>query len=341
MPTSAAPPRVSTSLGRLARQRSVRITAVVWLAANVVVLLIAGEALPFGWPAVSGSTVDHVVNTNIGMLGIFGLMTVTCLLTRHRVRPNLAARAPDLAAARRETLLLLAYGALGLILGFVLARLFGWHPFGLHLAGSIFGTHDHVAPVEAIAWAGYNVVVYALVPLAYFRRRYSAEQLNLVSSGRRSDARVIAVVLLIESAIQFATLSTAIGRLSAGQYLVGLPVTFVLYLAGAVLPAMIFIYCILVPRFLKLTGSTATTVVLGGITYTLLHLWDAWMLFTSPANWLLSIIFLFFTYFGPGMMKTVLTVRTGNAWTHVWAYHAIAPHTLIDAPHVVEIFRVR
>jgi hypothetical protein len=341
MPKTAAPPRASTSLGRLVRQRSVRITAVVWLAANVVVLLIADEALPFGWPDVPGSTVEHVVNTNIGLLGIFGLMTVTCLLTKRRVRPDLAARAPDLAATRRETVLLLAYGAVGLVLGFVLARLFGWHPFGLHLAGSIFGTHDHVTPVEAIAWAGYNVVVYALVPLVYFRRRYSAEQLNLVSGNRRSDARVIAVVLLIESAIQFVTLTTAIGRLTAGQYLVGVPVTFVLYLAGAVLPAMIFIYCILVPRFLKLTGSTATTVVLGGITYTLLHLWDAWMIFTSPVNWLLSIIFLFFTYFGPGMMKTVLTVRTGNAWAHVWAYHAIAPHTLIDAPHVVEIFRVR
>jgi hypothetical protein len=96
-----------------------------------------------------------------------------------------------------------------------------------------------------------------------------------------------------------------------------------------------------VPRFLKLTGSTATTVILGGVTYTLLHVWDAWTVLTSPDNLLLSVIFLFFTYFGPGMMKTVLTVRTGNAWTHVWAYHALAPHALIDAPHVVEIFRVR
>ncbi len=341
MPTTATPPHASSSLRRLAGQRSVRITAAVWLAANVAVLLVAGETLPFGWPGVPGSTVDHVVNTNIGMLGIFGLMAVTCLLTRHRVRPDLAARAPDAASARRETVLLLAYGALGLGLGFAVARLFGWHPFGLHLAGSIFGTHDHVAPVEALTWAGYNVVVYAVLPLAYFRRKYSAQQLNLVSSDRRSDTRVIAVVLLIESAIQFATLTTVFGRLSTGQYLVGLPLTFVLYLAGAVLPAMIFVYCILVPRFMKLTGSTATTVVLGGITYTLLHLWDAWTVLTSPANWLLSIIFLFFTYFGPGMMKTMLTVRTGNAWTHVWAYHAVAPHTLIDAPHVVEIFRVR
>ena len=341
MPTTAPPLGAVPAVRVVARQRSVRITTAVWLAANVVVLLVADEALPFGWPSMPGSTVDHVVNTNIAMLGIFGLMAVTCLLTRHRVRPDLAARAPDLATTRRETLLLLAYGALGLALGFVLPQLFGWHPFGLHLAGSIFGTHDHVAPVEAIAWASYNVVVYAAVPLAYFRRRYSAEQLNLVSSDRRGDARLIVVVLLIEATIQAASLTTVFGQLTTRQYLIGLPLTFALFLAGAVLPAMVFVYCILVPRFLKLTGSTATTVILGGVTYTLLHLWDAWTVLTSPANLLLSISFLFFTYFGPGMMKTVLTVRTGNAWTHVWAYHAVAPHTLIDAPHVVEIFRLR
>jgi hypothetical protein len=50
---------------------------------------------------------------------------------------------------------------------------------------------------EAMTWAGYNVVVYAVMPLAYFRRKYSAEQPNLVSSDRRGDARVIVVVLLI------------------------------------------------------------------------------------------------------------------------------------------------
>lgn len=341
MTTTTSASRTTTPLRTLARQRSVRITAVIWIAANAIVLLVADNTLPFSWPDVPGSSVDHVVNTNIGLLEVFGLMALTCLLTQRRDRPDLAERAPDLATARRETVLLLAYGALGLAGGFALARLLGWHPFGLHLAGSIFGTHEHIEPTEAITWAAYNLLVYAVVPLAFFRRKYSAEQLNLVSSNRRADARLIVVVLLVESTIQLATLATVVGELTITQYVVGLPATFVLYLAGAVLPAMVFIYCILVPRFLRLTGSTATTVILGGITYTLLHVWDAWTILTSPTDVLLSTVFLFFTYFGPGMMKTVLTVRTGNAWTHVWAYHAFAPHTLIDTPHVVDIFRLR
>lgn len=326
---------------QLLRQRSVVVTAALWLAANVVTLLLADNALPFDWPDVPGSAAEHVLNTNIGLLWIFGLMLLTYWLTRRRAIPDLAARVPDRATAWRETVLLIGYGILALAGGFVIARLFGWHPFGLHIAGSIFGSHSHVTPAEAIVWAGYNLVVYAVIPLGYFRRRYSAKDLGLVSQDRRGDLRLIIAVLLLESVFQAVTLQTAIGRLSLGQALVGIPLTFVLYLAGTVLPVMIFVYSLLVPRFRALSGSTATTVILGGVTYTLLHIWDTWTVFSTPANGALSIIFLFFTYFGPGMMKTVLTVRTGNAWTHVWAYHALAPHTLVDTPHVVPIFNLR
>jgi hypothetical protein len=86
--------------------------------------------------------------------------------------------------------------------GFLLARTFDWHPFGWHLAGSVFGTHEHVASGEAIVWAVYNLVVYAIAPLLFFRRRYSAEMLNLTSGDRRGDARLILAVLLIETVVQ-------------------------------------------------------------------------------------------------------------------------------------------
>lgn len=210
-----------------------------------------------------------------------------------------------------------------------------------HLAGSIYGTHEHVSPAESITWAAYNLVVYAVVPLLFFRRRYSTEALNLRSNNRRADTVLIGVILLIESLVQIAALDPQIFDLTAGQLVLGLPLTFTLYLAGAVLPAMIFIYAILVPRFLRLTGSTTTTVILGGLTYTALHIWDAWTIFNSPGNAALSIVFLLLTYFAPGMFKTVLTVRTGNAWVHVWAYHALAPHTLADTPHMVHVFHLK
>jgi hypothetical protein len=103
---------------------------------------------------------------------------------------------------------------------------------------------------------------------------------------------------------------------------------------------MVFIQCLLVPRYLRLTRSMATTVILGGVAYTVLHCFDAWLAYTTPAAAALSVIFLLFQYLGPSMIKTVLTLRTGNAWVHVWAYHAISPHTIVDAPLIAKISRI-
>ncbi|MGW7411599.1 hypothetical protein [Streptomyces sp. NPDC054863] len=336
-------PRPGLFLARLARRRSVQITVGSAALLVALLLLLARDALPFDWPAPGASrTVSgRLGDAALAFVEFVLLSLVVYALTRKREIPDIAARAPGRDLARRETLLLLAYGALGLALGYGLAELLGWNAFGFHLAGSIYGTHAHVAVAEAIGWAAYNLLVYAVLPLLYFGRRYTAEKLNLRSSNRRSDVIVILVVLVLETAVQIAALKPEIFDLSGRQLLLGVPLTFVLYLAGAVLPAMVFVYAILVPRFLRLTGSAATTVILGGLTYTALHLWDAWTLFDSPGDALLSLAFLLVTYFVPGMFKTVLTLRTGNAWVHVWAYHALAPHTLADTPSIVHIFGIK
>lgn len=339
-PASSPPGRPLWSRGL--RRRSLWVAAALWVAANCWVALTGGDALPFDWPArADRSVAGHLLDVNLGLVQVLLLMGVVYLITRRRTPPDVAARAPDRDLALRETLLLLGYGVLGLGVGFLLARAFGWHPFGLHLAGTIYGTHAHLEPAEVLTWAGYNLLVYAILPLIYFRRRYSAQALLLRSSDQGNDLLVIGVVLTLEAAFQIFAVQPEIFTLPPRQLLSGAAVTFVAYLAGAVLPAMVFVYAILVPRYLKLTGSVTTTVLLGGLTYAGLHLWDAWAVFTSPRGAALSLIFLLFTYLGPGMIKTFLTLRTGNAWVHIWAYHAFAPHTLIDTPHIVEIFKIR
>lgn len=55
---------------------------------------------------------------------------------------------------------------------------------------------------------------------------------------------------------------------------------------------MIFLTAILVPRYKKLTNSTAATVVLSGFTYASLHLTEYWTRYDTPAHALLSIIFI-------------------------------------------------
>jgi hypothetical protein len=82
-------------------------------------------------------------------------------------------------------------------------------------------------------------------------------------------------------------------------------------------------------------------VILGGVTYAAMHLVEGWSVFTTPRDIALSLIFVVLQYFGPGMIKTVITLRTGNAWVHAIAYHAIAPHVVVDTPLVVKVFGLR
>jgi hypothetical protein len=41
------------------------------------------------------------------------------------------------------------------------------------------------------------------------------------------------------------------------------------------------------------------------------------------------------------MVKSFITLRTGNAWVHTVAYHLVAPHLVIDTPLVVQAFGIR
>src|SRR5262245_50573924 len=263
-------------------------------------------------------------------------------LTRKRVVPDVAARAPERTTAAQETVALVGYGIVGLLGGWILGSALGFHPISFHLAGTLYGSTAPVSRAEVGVWAAYTFAVFAVASYWYFRfrRRYSATQLNLRSADRRNDLLVIVVILAVDGVTEPLGTSSAIFDLGLRQVALGAPLTFAVYFAGAVLPTMLFIQCLLVPRYLRLTGSTATTVILGGVTYTLLHCFDGWLAYTTPSAVALSLIFLFLQYLGPGMVKTVLTLRTGNAWVHVWAYHAITPHTLVDTPLIARIFRI-
>jgi hypothetical protein len=71
-----------------------------------------------------------------------------------------------------------------------------------------------------------------------------------------------------------------------------------------------------------------------------LHIVEGWSAFDSPRDAALSLIFVLLQYFGPGMIKSVLTLRTGNAWVHAIGYHAVAPHVIVDTPLMVKTFGI-
>jgi hypothetical protein len=237
---------------------------------------------------------------------------------------------------------MVSYAIVAQIAGAWLGHTVGHYAISLHMPGTLYGLSGPYTPREAVIWAIYNFVVYAALPFAYFRwRGYTLEQLNLRSNTWRADLVLILLVLVVESVVELFSLSAAIFSLSGRQLALGAALTFALNFFGTVLPIMIFIYCVLLPRYLKWTNSIALTILLGGLSYAALHVGESWADYSTLSSGLLSLIYLTLQYIGPGMVKSVLTLRTGNAWVHALGYHAFEPHVLIDTPTVVDIFQLR
>jgi hypothetical protein len=336
----SAPPMLS-ALRAVLRHRGVRAAATLWVIAYFVVLLLADGRLPFDRPAVAQfSFLTQLAAPSLTLIEIFVLVALTLLVTRRRVIPDMRSRAPDRPVAIRETGGVLVYAALAQVGGWILGPALGFRPFSFHIAGTVFGCAVPPAPAELWTWALYNFLLFAIAPYLFFRRRYSNADLNLHSSNRRNDALLILVVLTVEAAFELAVFDQNIFRLSARQFWLGAPLAFAVYFIGTVLPTMVLIYAILLPRYLKITGSAVSAVLLGGLTYAAMHIVEGWSAFDSPRDVVLSLIFVLLQYFGPGMIKSVLTLRTGNAWVHALSYHIIAPHVIVDTPLVVRIFGI-
>ena len=341
-PVATRSPSPASVLRAVAGHRGVQTAAVLWIAGTTTAWWLAGGALPFDRPAVARLPFAfQMAAPTVGLIEIFALMAVVFFLTRARAIPDMAARAPERRLALRETGLVLAYAALGQVGGWIVGPALGYRPFSFHIAGTVFGCTVTPKPAEVWVWALYNFLVFAVVPYLYFRRRYSNIELNLRSTDRRNDILLILVVLTIESAFELGALDRSVLGFNPRQALLGALLAFAVFFIGTVLPTMVLIYAILLPRYLKLTESTISAVMLGGLTYAAMHIVEGWSAFDSPRNTVLSLLFVLFQYFGPGMMKSVLTLRTGNAWVHALGYHAIAPHVVIDAPLIVKVFGIR
>jgi hypothetical protein len=325
----------------LLRERSVQIALLLWVACSAAIFPLSHGTLPFNQPRLAGTPFQaRVYGTIFGWLFALIFIAVTYALTRRRAIPDMASRAPNRVMALRETVGLWIYGAVVIAAGQIIGRRFLGEGFGLHLNGSLFGMTRMTTPTQAWVWAFYNFVLFAMAPYLVFRARgYSHEALNLKSANLRNDTLVILVVLGIEASVELAAGDFL--KLSAHQMLAGGALSFVIHLLGTGLPVMIFIYAILMPRYARLTGSTAATVLLGAASYAAVHIFEYWTVYDSLPHALLSLIFVMLTFITPGLVKSYLTVRTGNAWVHLWGYHAIAPHVTSDTPMIVEIFRIR
>ena len=262
--------------------RTVQFAAVFWLFGTAAAFVFVGaEGLPFGDRAGSPPAAE-LSNVWGGLVVALLLVAVIYGVTWRRTVPAMVARVPERSVARFELVMLVIYGVLAQLGGWLLGTVLGDHPISLHLHGTLYGAAHPVAPGYALLWAGYNFAFYAIIPYLIFRRRgYSNEQLSLHSSDRRNDMLLILVILGLESAVELTAVSSAIFNLDTAQLLIGIPASFALNLFGTVLPIMVFLYAIMLPRVLKLTGSRLSTIVIGGFAYALVHAFESWAAYDS------------------------------------------------------------
>lgn len=185
------------------RDRGLHVAVVLWvLACAGLLLLSGGDPLPVQRGAEPPSAVAEVVSEQLNLLVALVVIAVALVLTRHRAPVDLAARAPARARAGVETAALLVYAAVVTAGGLLLGQAAGEHAISLHLPGTIHGLHgDTLAAGWVALWAGYNLLLWAVVPYVWKRRLgYSTTQLGLRSSDRRGDAVLIVAVLALESA---------------------------------------------------------------------------------------------------------------------------------------------
>ena len=317
-------------IGWVVRQRALYVAVLLWLLLSGVGLLFSRYRPRFKGLVIGSS--EYLVLVVL----MFGLVM---LLTRKRPVIDLAQRAPESSIARRETLAM--WGYVGVVI--VVGRVIGQHLFGegiaLHLNGSLVGATRVQSPMEVYTWAAYNGILLALIPYVVFRMRgYSNQQLNLKSANLTSDLLVIAVVLAFSVGMDMT--GANIFQLTRHQQLVGGLMSFWLHLFGTDLPIMVVLYSILMPRYFKLF-SPMTAYLLGAVSYPTIHIFESGTRYNSIGAAAMSLTFVYLLFIPAGLMKSFLTWRTGNAWVHVWAYHAISPHVTVDTRLIVSDFGIK
>jgi hypothetical protein len=330
----------SSTLVYLIRQRSLQVALLLWVMISLGALWLCHGTMPLQIGPVPVNPAAQVIFSSIALLFLVLEVGLVALITRRRPVPDLAERAPERGVALRETAFLWMYGGMVLLAG----RFIGIHYFSeaiaMHLNGSIVGATRVQSPDEVYTWAAYNGILLGLVPYVVFRLRgYSNQQLNLKSSNLRSDVIVILVVLGIGCFLDL-TMGPNITNLTHHQQIVGGLLTFVVHMFGTDLPIMIFIYSILAPRYARLE-SPVTAFLLGAASYPAMHVFESWTRYDSLSHSVLSVIVVFLFFLPAGVMKSFLTMRTGNAWVHLWGFHAISPHVTVDTRLIVRDFDIR
>ncbi|MEM7332520.1 MAG: hypothetical protein AAF490_10540 [Chloroflexota bacterium] len=309
---------------KVGRNRSVQIA----IAFTVLGLTIYGLGGP-QIPAIAEMVPEQISGEFVLMPQFLVLSLIIYLITRNRTLPDFVARSPARDKAVQDLVIFGLYYFVAII---GLAS-FGitYHPPDLLAEGVNFGAQD------MINWMTINFIFYGAIPYLFFRWRGSSNiDLGLAGNNWSLDIWPLLAIGGIDAF--FAITTRGFLSLTPSQMVSAVPLTLIMYGLGAGIPIVIMTQAIVAPRIMMLTNSPITTVIVLTFTYAMFSSTDGGIVFESGGHAFYVILFWVTRNMGPGLVKAMLTVRTGNSWLHMIAFHVVSFHIWADAPTVAFLF---
>jgi hypothetical protein len=292
---------------------------VLWAVSWLIIILDGGRTLPYAPADRFGFFMGEVVTAI--------MVFVLIWLSRNRKpidhRSDLPIRQTSL-----ETVALLLYLVL---IAVIVGPMLGVRPH-IGSAGLDHGSmHAWSSQTvrSVMLWAGFYFCSIALIPFLVFTiwRGYSLKSmlLNFPEPKKWIPYSLITAVI---------SLGAFVGPAYFKLPLWGHLLTFLLFSLGTFIPVAILIQGLLAPRLAILTKSWISGSMLAGVTYGLYHSREFYLEWGTASQVAVSLAWITqLSFFG--VLKAVSTLRTGNAWIHIFNTHM--PH-LSEAPEIVRIF---
>ncbi|MEM7029119.1 MAG: hypothetical protein AAF629_05965 [Chloroflexota bacterium] len=309
------------------RNRSVQV-AIAFFALGLTVYGLGAPQIP-----VLAEMVPEQISEELAMIPQFlALALIVYLVTRTRPLPDFIARSPERGRAIQDLIIFAVY---------YFAAIVGLASFGItYHPPDVFAEGVSFTANNMVNWAIINLTFYGIIPYLFFRWRGSSNvDLGLAGNNWALDIWPLLVIGGIDAF--FAITTRGFLTLTSSQMVSAVPLTFLLYGLGAGIPIVIMTQAIVAPRIMKLTNSPITTVVVLTFTYAVFSSTDGGVVFDSGGHAFYVILFWVTRNVGPGLVKAMLTVRTGNSWLHMLAFHVMSFHIWADAPTVAFLFGLR
>lgn len=296
--------------------------ALVWLAASAYILFFADlSVLHHGTQEPVGYFTGELVT-----IVVVGVM----LFLARGTRP--VDHTSDLGIARPgvEALALLAYMLVMMGIGSLLGV--RTHIAFVALDESTRFIWDQQTPGSVLMWVGYNFVVYAVVPFLVFSRVRGYSRASMLLRFPRPRVWVpFAVIVGLVGFLPVVNPDYWTAPLSAHLLTLGLMTV------GTILPVMIMTQSLIAPRLAVVFRSWVTGAVMAGLVYALFNVNEFFLQWGSPSETLLSLAWVVQVAFW-GVVKGLVTLRTGSAWLHIFVTHTIH---LAEAPAVARVFSLK